>query len=84
MVSALDVRENTMALVLAILSERFLLPEYAWQKLENPNIKNFLISDDDKRDILKMRDKGMTYTEIQEIYGIDRAHICRIVKKLRG
>lgn len=31
--TALNVYENTMALTLAILSERFLLPKQAWEKL---------------------------------------------------
>lgn len=81
MATALNVYENTIALTLAILSERFLLPEQAWDKLEDPGKQSFSLTDEDKEDILAMREQECTWREIGQIYGIDPTHACRIARK---
>lgn len=84
MITSFDDYENIFALALAILSERFLLPEQAFQKLDNPNIKNFKLSDSDKEDMLKLRDQGISYRGLSEIYGINKSYIYNSLKKYKG
>lgn len=81
MTTASNAYENTMALTLAILSERFLLPEQAWDKLENPDKQNFSLTDEDKEDVLAMREQGITWREIGRIYGVDHSGLCNVAKR---
>ena len=82
--TALNLYENTMALTLAILSERFLLPEQAWDKLENPDRQKFSLTDEDKEDILAMRKQGCTWRDIGQIYGIDHSAMCNVIRRYKG
>lgn len=67
--TSLDLRYNISALTIAICSEKYMLPEEVFSIIENKKIN---INDEDMRDMLAMRDKGMTYRKIGEIYGIDQ------------
>lgn len=77
------VRLNYYALVVSILGE--CIPETAFEKLQSykpGNVKNQL-TDDDYRDMIKLREQGLFYKDLSEIYYLDKATIHRNLKRFK-
>ncbi len=70
--SILDLRYNLAALAIAICSEEFMLPEKALSIIEE---KKFILGNEDLEDMLKLRDRGVTYRELAEIYNSTDSNI---------
>lgn len=75
-----DLRYNIAALTLAICSENFMLPEAAFSILEESKFK---IGEEDTKDMLAMREQGVTYRDISEIYGSTDSSIYHRLKRYR-
>ena len=73
-----DLRDNISALTLAICSEGFLLPEQAFSILEKTK---FVISVEDTEDMIAMREEGITYGKIGEIYNTSDSNIYHRLKR---
>lgn len=75
---------NYYALVVSIIGN--CIPETAFEKIqsETPSTVKNRLSDEDFKDMAKMREEGMFLKDIGEIYGIDPTIICRRLKKLQS
>ena len=58
--------DNWAALCIAILKPATV--EFALGLIKNPELKRLKLTDDDVKDILKMKNEGMSYQEIGDIY----------------
>lgn len=67
-----DLRYNIAALTLAICSEMFMLPEMAFSTLEESVFK---IGIEDTEDMLALREQGLTYRDIGEIYNFTGSNV---------
>lgn len=76
--TAADTSYNTAALVLAITYKHYITPEAAFQLLEVNNIHK--VTDQDKEDMLKLREQGLSYSKIAQLYGLTDSNV---YKKLR-
>lgn len=75
--------DNFSALALAILSERFLLPEQAFERLYDHTKKKYRLEELDYRDMVKLNDQGVRTIDIARIYGVDPSTISRKMKQQR-
>lgn len=75
--------DNFLALALAILSERFLLPEQAFERLYDHTKKKYRLEELDYRDMVKLNDQGVRTIDIARIYGVDQSFISRKMKQQR-
>lgn len=75
--------DNFSALALAILSERFLLPEQAFERLYDHTKKRYRLEELDYRDMVKLNDQGVRTIDIARIYGVDPSTISRKMKQQR-
>lgn len=66
---ALDLQYNFAALCIAILREDIATPEQAFAVLEGKEIRT-AYNDKDTLDMISMKDQGLCYQEIGEMYGI--------------
>lgn len=73
--------EGWLAFAVALMSERFLLPEGCFAQLVHGPLRKTYITDQDKADMVIMHET-MYYAEIADIYGVNKATVCRIVKSL--
>lgn len=82
-IDCMDLAENISALALAIVSDRFLLPEQAFEKLENHKRKNFSLSEEDFSDMVKLSDAGVRNIELVDIYNLHFTMVSRRLKEYR-
>lgn len=75
-----DLRYNIAALTLAICSEVFMLPEAAFSTLEDSKFK---IGNSDTEDMLALREQGVTYRDIAEIYDSTGSNIYHRLKRYK-
>lgn len=75
-----DLRFNIAALTIAICSESFMLPEAAFSVLEESKYK---IGIEDTEDMLAMREQGVTYRDISDIYGSTDSNIYHRLKRYK-
>ena len=75
--TALDLRYNIAALTIAICAEEFMLPEKAFSIISDSNYKS---SSEDVEDMIKMRNQGLTYKAIAEIYDLTDSTIFKKIK----
>lgn len=68
---------NWCALAVAILKN--VLPEQAFELMER-NVK-LTVSNDDVPDMIKMRQQGMTFRQIGDVYGLTASNIFTRIKK---
>ncbi|MBU5439465.1 hypothetical protein KQI42_15730 [Tissierella sp. MSJ-40] len=76
--SILDLRYNLAALAIAICSEEFMLPDEALSIIEE---KKFILGNEDLEDMLRLRDQGVTYRELAEIYNSTDSNIHHRLKR---
>lgn len=69
------------ALLLSIFHN--MTPEQAFRKLENKSYKYTGITDEDIKDMVKMRNEGMTYKAIGECYGLSESQTYRRIEDYR-
>lgn len=71
------------ALALAIMSERYCTPEFAFASLNAGQVVKYnnTITADDYTDMLAMRESKMKYQEIADIYGEPMNHLWKRIKK---
>lgn len=79
--SALDLRYNISALVIAILRTDIKTPEQAFAVVAD---KEHLYTKEDTEDMKKLKAEGMTYEEIGEFYGISKYTVFNKVKGRRA
>ena len=77
------VRLNYYALVVSILGE--CIPETAFEKLQSdkPQFVKNQLTDDDYRDMVKLREEGVFYKDLSEIFGLDKGTIHRNLKRFK-
>ena len=75
------VRINYYALAVAILGN--CIPETAFEKVQSDKPSKVInqITDDDLHDMLKLREQGVFYKDIAEIYCMDKSTIHRRLKR---
>jgi hypothetical protein len=69
------VKINYYALVVSILNN--CIPETAFEKVQSdkPSVVKNQITDDDLRDMLKLREQGVFYKDLEWIYCMDKSAI---------
>lgn len=67
--------ENWYALCVAIVKN--VLPEQAFVLLEGQSVYKTIWGKSNTTDMLRMRQQGMTYNAIGEIYGISGSAVCK-------
>lgn len=75
-----DLRYNIAALTIAICSDAFMLPEKAFSILEEKDLK---IDVADTEDMLALREQGLTYRDIGEIYNSTGSNVYKRLKNYR-
>ncbi len=72
--TVLDLRYNIAALYIAILKEGIATPEQAFAVVSNTSVIK-ATTDEDVKDMIAMRNQGLTYKQIAEIYGSTDSNI---------
>ena len=80
MQTAYDLRYNVAAMYIAILRDDVFTVEQAFRILEDKDIVRHRTSSEDTEDMIAMREQGMTYREIGEIYGMAESSILKRIK----
>lgn len=80
--TALDLRYNISALTLAICSKRYMIPEQAFSVLSQN--QKYITTDEDKEDMLKLVEEGLSYREIGEIYGIETSNVHKTLARYKS
>lgn len=73
-----DLRYNIAAMYVAILREDITTPEQAFSVISESVHK---LTDEDVLDMIAMRNQGMYYREIGEIYGISDSSVIRRINR---
>jgi hypothetical protein len=81
--TAIDLRENIAAMYIAILRDDVFTPEQAFRILEGKDIVRHRTSNEDTEDMIAMREQGMTYREIGEIYGMAESSVLKRIKNYK-
>lgn len=80
--TALDLRYNISALVLAICSDRYMLPETAFSIISSN--RKYITTDEDKDDMLKLIDGGLSYREVGETYGLSPSNVHKTLVRYKA
>lgn len=81
-----DLRYNYAALCLALTNTKFMLPEYAFLSLDAKptairQYKRYTLAD--VEDMAKLKDQGLSWSELGRIYGTSPSSLHRAVKHWR-
>ena len=79
--TATDTNYNTAALVLAICYQNYITPEEALNIVEGG--QGFKLTEQDKEDMYKLKEEGLTYTEIGKMYGYTDTRVYKIIKRYK-
>lgn len=75
-----DLRYNIAAIMIAICSDKYLLPEKAFSIIEE---KYYRLGEDDVEDMLALKAQGITYRKISEIYGISDSAAFHAIRRYK-
>lgn len=78
--SALGLRYNIAAFVIAIVRKDVYIPEQAFAIIAG---RKFKVDEKDVEDMMIYRNEGMTYKEIGEIYGLSKDNVYGKIRKIR-
>lgn len=67
--TSIDLRDNIIALYIAILRDDIVTPEQAFAVLEDKSVRK-TVTDEDVEDMVAMKEQGLSYGQISEIYGL--------------
>lgn len=75
---AFDLGYNIAAMYIAILREDVATPEQAFAMIGEIDTR---LTEEDTEDMIKMKEQGMYYRQIGEIYGLSDSGVSRRIKK---
>ena len=67
--TALDLKYNIAAMYIAILRDDIATPEQAFAVIEDKSVRK-TVTDEDVEDMVAMKEQGLSYGQISEIYGL--------------
>lgn len=76
----LDLKYNIYALILAISRNDIYIPEQAFSILAGTEYR---FTDEDIEDMIKLKNQGLTYKEIGEIYGLHKDNVYGKIRRYR-
>jgi len=79
----LDLHDSISALTIAICYQNYITPEEAFGILEGKKKLTFCPTEKDREDMCKLRDQGMTYKQIGNLYGIDYTRTFKFIKNYK-
>lgn len=80
--SSLDLRYNIAAMYIAILREDIATPEQAFAAIEGLTITR-IYNDKDTLDMIGMKEQGLGYEEISQIYGLTKDAVRRRIERYK-
>lgn len=80
-ITATDTSHNTAALALAICYQNYIIPEEALNIIEGKG--GFKLTEEDKEDMYKLKQEGLTYAEIGKMYGYTDTRVYKIIKRYK-
>ncbi|SDX75543.1 helix-turn-helix domain-containing protein [Tepidimicrobium xylanilyticum] len=78
--SSLDLRYNIAAMYIAILREDIVTPEQAFAVVEDESIIR-VYDNKDVADMVELKNQGLSYREIGQIYGISGDAVYRRIRR---
>ncbi|MCF6466383.1 helix-turn-helix domain-containing protein [Clostridium sp. Cult2] len=80
--SSIDLRYNIAAMYIAILREDIATPEQAFAVVSDSSVVK-ATTDEDVLDMIVMKNQGLTYKQIAEIYGSTDSNIYHRIKRYK-
>lgn len=81
-IESVDLRDNIIALYIAILREDIATPEQAFAAIEGLTITR-IYNDKDTLDMIGMKEQGLGYEEISQIYGLTKDAVRRRIERYK-
>lgn len=78
--TVIDLRENIVALYIAILRDDVITVEQAFDALEGIKRDRGIYDEKDTKDMVRMRKQGISWSAISRIYGVSASTVSRRVK----
>lgn len=79
-IESVDLRDNIIALYIAILREDIATPEQAFAIISE---SAYRLTDEDTQDMIKMLEQGMKLEEVGQIYGMTKAGISARISRYK-